>query len=82
MLFEKLFDLLVSCKSALARRPEASVNACKFFRRRMIFAGAEPGIDLKRKLGKFGLGRFGPCLDPLQNVFEFLRCHGVVMACA
>jgi hypothetical protein len=46
MLFEELFDLLVSCKSALARGLEASVNARQFFRGRMIFAGAEPGIDL------------------------------------
>ena len=54
MLFEKLFDLLVSCKAALARRLEASVNACKFFRRCVIFAGAKPGVDLKRKFSEFG----------------------------
>jgi hypothetical protein len=78
MLFEKLFDLLVSCKSALARRLEASVNACKFFRRRMIFAGAEPGIDLKGKLGELSLSRFGPRFGKFQNGLEFVRCHGAV----
>jgi len=49
MLFEKLFDLLVGCKPALARGLEASPDACKLFRRRMIFAGAKSGIDLKCK---------------------------------
>jgi hypothetical protein len=49
MLFEKLFDLLVSCKPAFARVLEASPDACKLFRRCMIFAGAKPGIDLERK---------------------------------
>jgi hypothetical protein len=78
MLFEKLFDPLVSCKSALARGLEASVNARKFFWRRMIFAGAEPGIDLKRKLGEFSLSRFGPRFGKFQNVLEFVRCHGAV----
>ena len=68
-LFEKRFDLLVSCKSALARSLEASVNAGKFFRRRMIFAGAKLGIDLERKLGEFGLSRLGPRPNPLQSVF-------------
>jgi hypothetical protein len=43
----------------------------------MIFAGAELGIDLERKFGEFGLSRLGLRLDPLQNVFQFLRCHGV-----
>jgi hypothetical protein len=70
--------------SSVANRPsrvlEASVNARKFFLRRMIFAGAELGIDLKRKLGEFSLSRFGPRLDPLQNVFEFLGGHGVCIA--
>jgi hypothetical protein len=57
MLFEKLFDLLVGHKPALARGLEAPANARKLSRRRMIFAGADPGIDLKRKLGEFGLSR-------------------------
>jgi hypothetical protein len=69
MLFEKRFDLIVSCKAAFASGLEASVNARKLFRRRMIFASAKPGIDLERKLGEFGLSRLGPRLDPLQNVF-------------
>ena len=80
MLLEKLFDLRVSCKPALARVLEDSPDACKLFRRCMIFAGAEPGIDLKRKLGEFGLSRLGPSFDSLQNVFEFLRCRGVCIA--
>jgi hypothetical protein len=75
MLFEKRFDLLVSCKSALARGLEATVNAREFFRRRMIFSGAEPGIDLKRKLGEFGLRRLGSRFNPSQNVFGFFRRH-------
>jgi hypothetical protein len=65
MLFEKRFDLLVSRKSALARGLETSVNARKFFRRRMIFAGAKPGIDLKRKLGELRLSGLGPSFDSL-----------------
>jgi hypothetical protein len=80
MLFEKFFDLLISRKSALAGSLEASLNACKLFRRRMIFAGAEPGIDLERKLGEFGLSRLGPRFDPFQNVLEFFRRHGVCIA--
>src|SRR5438270_13950401 len=78
MLFEKLFDLRVSCKPALARVLEASPNACKLFGRRMIFAGAKPRIDLERKLDEFGLSRLGPAFDPFQNVLEFFRCHSAV----
>ena len=76
MLFEKRLDLLVRRKSALARGPETSVNARKFFRRRMIFAGAKPGIDLKRKFCELRLSGLGPRFDSLQNIFEFFRGHG------
>ena len=65
MLFEKIFNPLASCKPALARGLEASVNARKFLRRRMIFAGAEPGIDLKREFSELRLSCLGPTLDSL-----------------
>lgn len=80
MLFEKLFDPLVSCKSAFARGLEASVNAPKFFRRRVVFTGAEPGIDLTRTFSELSLSRFGPRFGELQNFLEFVRCHGVCIA--
>jgi hypothetical protein len=80
MLFEKRSDLLVSCKSVLACVPNASPDACKLFRRWMILAGAEPGVDLKRKFGEFCLSGLGPCFDPFQNVFEFLRWRGGCIA--
>jgi hypothetical protein len=62
---EKRLDLLFRRKPALAGVLEAASDACKLFRRCMVFPGAEAGIDLKRKLGELGLRRLGPCFDVL-----------------
>jgi hypothetical protein len=75
MSFEKRIDLVGGRKSALLRSLETAVDTPKFDRRRVVRANAELRIDLERKLGKFDLSRFRPCLYALQNVLEFLCCH-------
>lgn len=59
MLPEKLLDLVVGRKSAFTRRRQATVDASEFGRRRLVRASAELCINLKRKLGEFGLSGLG-----------------------
>ncbi|HEU0085036.1 MAG TPA: hypothetical protein VFQ87_19470 [Bradyrhizobium sp.] len=80
MLFEQRLDFLFGRKSAVAGVLEASPDAGKLFRRRMIFPGAEAGIDLKRKLGELGLGRLGPRFDALQDIFQRFPGHLVSLS--
>src|SRR6202047_5443242 len=49
------FDLAVAGEAALGRRAQAAVDTGKFFRRRLVLAIPEPGIEFKCEFGKLVL---------------------------
>ena len=66
---------MLGCKAAIRSGAQAAIDAGKLLRRRLIFAGLQAGIQLKRKLGKFVLDVGRPRLDPLQNLGQFRCLH-------
>jgi len=65
------FDLLIPCEAALGCRAQAAVDASKFFRRGLVFATLESGIEFKCEFGKLVLDLGRPCLDAFQNFVQF-----------
>jgi hypothetical protein len=63
MFVEQRFDLFFRREPSRASVLQPAPDAGKLFGSCMIFSGAEFGIDLKRKIGEFGLRGFGPSFD-------------------
>jgi hypothetical protein len=76
MFFENLTDLMVGCKSSFARRFQATIYSGQLFRRRLVQACSQPGINFKRDLRKLALRLFRPFFHAFENIFENLGCHG------
>ena len=61
---------MVSGEVALARSLQASIDAFKLIRRRVIRAVAKPRVNLKSDLCEFDLSSLGPILDTPQYVLK------------
>jgi len=72
---ERGFNLLVAGEAAFRRRTQAAIDAGKLFRRGLVFAVLQSGVEFKRELGKLVLDMRRPCLDAFQNLGQLLCLH-------
>jgi hypothetical protein len=69
------FDLAVAGEAAFGRRPQATIDAGKFVRRRFVLTPFEPGIKFKGEVGNLVLDLGRPCLDAFLDFGRLLCLH-------
>lgn len=72
---ERGFNLLFGREAAFSRRAQAAIDTGKLFRRRLVFAVFQPGVEFEGELGKLVLDMRRPCLDTFQGSGELLCLH-------